>query len=83
MMEVEKRASKKYDLSLIGHCTYSASNALKALIRNASPDAYNKLQLNVKYLRLNLDDFLYFAPQATHAFHTPVGITQVEHPLEI
>jgi len=60
MMEVEKRASK-YDLLLIGHCTYSASNALKVLIRNASPDTYNKLQPNVKYLRLNLDDFVYFA----------------------
>jgi len=61
MMEVEKRAAR-YNLPLIGHCTDSASNVLKALVRNASPDTYNSLQPDVKFVGLNLDDFVYFAP---------------------
>ena len=61
MMEVEKRAAK-YDLPLIGHCTDSASNALKALIKNASPNTYKNLQTDLKFLGLDADDFVYFAP---------------------
>lgn len=39
MLEVEKRA-RKHNIPLIGHCTDSASNALNALIKLASPSTY-------------------------------------------
>ena len=40
MMEVEKH-SEFHTLPLIGHCTDSASNALNALVKLASPTTYS------------------------------------------
>ena len=39
MLDVEKKAFK-YDVSLIGHCTDSALNALNALLKLATPSEY-------------------------------------------
>jgi len=61
MMAVEKKALL-YDLPLIGHSTDSASNSLKALIKNASPTTFEALEHPVRFLGLPSDDFVYLAP---------------------
>lgn len=61
MLEVEKKAMK-HDLSLTGHCTDSASNALNALLMLATPTRYLAKDLNVAYLGLSRPDFYLFAP---------------------
>ena len=59
-MEVEKRSSK-YALPLIGHCTDSASNSLRALITLATPQSYQGLKRNVRFLRMPMTGFTYYA----------------------
>ena len=61
MMAIEKKASL-YDLPLIGHSVASASNSLRALLKNASPETFENLSEPVKYLGLLLDDFVYVSP---------------------
>ena len=58
MMAVEKKACLS-DSPLIGHSMDSASNSLRALLKNASPATFEKLTSPVKYLCLPLDDFVY------------------------
>lgn len=58
MFEVEKKC---FNLPLIGHCTDSASNALKGLILLASPATYHKYD-SIKYVGLPLSDYCFFAP---------------------
>ena len=60
MMTVEKHCSK-FALSLIGHCTDSASNSLRALITLATPSTYVKVNSNLKFLGLPISGFAYFA----------------------
>ena len=63
MLEVEKYAIR-YSLPLIGHCTDSAANALKALVTLATPSTYTKHcpSTSVKFLGLPLPNFVFFAP---------------------
>ena len=61
MMAVERKAFL-LDLSLIGHSMDSASNSLRALIKNASPATFETLTSPVKHFGLLLDDFVYLAP---------------------
>ena len=51
MMQVENRSSK-YALPLIGHCTDSASNSLRALVTLATPKSYQQLQRKVRFIGL-------------------------------
>ena len=60
MMEVEKKC-EHYGVPLIGHCTDSASNALNALIKLASPTTFLR-ELNIKYVGLPRKDFIFYAP---------------------
>ena len=59
MLEIESRA-RKYNIPLIGHCTDSASNALNALIKLASPNTYNGE--NMCFLGLRRPGFVFFGP---------------------
>ena len=59
MLEIEKKA-RKQNVPLIGHCTDSASNALNALIKLASPGTY--ACENVHFLGLRRSGFTFFAP---------------------
>ena len=61
MFEVEKRAFR-FDLSLCGHCTDSAGNSLSALHLLATPSSYSALAVQPKFIGLNRDDFIFFAP---------------------
>ena len=61
MMEIEKRC-KAHDLSLIGHCTDSASNSLNALVRLATPKTYKHRSEEITFLGLDMKGFLFFAP---------------------
>ena len=61
MLEVERRASR-HSLSLVGHCTDSASNALNALLKLATPTEYLVDNLKVSFLGLRRTDFYLFAP---------------------
>ena len=63
MMEIEKY-SKAYNLSLVGHCTDSASNSLNALITLALPKTYKILHLSkgIKFIGLNMKGFVFCAP---------------------
>ena len=61
MLEFEKRAAK-FNLSLIGHCTDSASNALNGLIFLASPSTYSHAGISIKFLGLPRNDYCFFAP---------------------
>lgn len=61
MMEVENH-SKKYELPLIGHCTDSASNSLRALVTLAMPKSYQGLKRNVKFFGLPMKGFAYHVP---------------------
>lgn len=58
MMEVEKH-SEKHTLPLIGHCTDSASNALNALVKLASPVTYSKLKSPLNFLGLTMENFIF------------------------
>ena len=62
MMEIEKQ-SKTYNLSLIGHCTDSASNSLNALIKLAMPKTYKSLDCtkDIKFISLNTQGFIFYA----------------------
>ena len=66
MMEVEKH-SGNHTLPLIGHCTDSASNALNALVKLASPATYSKLKSPLNFLGLPMDNFV-FAPVIHSSF---------------
>ena len=66
-MEVEKH-SESHALPLIGHGTDSASNALNALVRLASPTTYSKLGFPLKFLGLNMKNFVFFAPFIRSSF---------------
>lgn len=59
MLEVEKRA-RKNKLPLIGHCTDSASNALKGLIMLASPSTYEKFC--IQFIGLPISSYRFFSP---------------------
>ena len=61
MLEVEKMASTRC-LSLVGHCTDSASNALSALLKLAIPVTYQHAKLMVTFLGLHRPDFHFLAP---------------------
>ena len=61
MMQVENRSSK-YALPLIGHCTDSASNSLRALVTLATPKSYQQLQRKVRFIGLPMTGFAYYAP---------------------
>ena len=60
MMEVEKNAAK-HGVSLVGHCTDSASNALSGLRMLASPKTYD-MNRDIQFLGLPREDFVFFAP---------------------
>jgi len=51
MMTVKKHCSK-LALSVIGHCTDSASNSLRALVTLATPRTYVHVSSNLKFLGL-------------------------------
>jgi len=51
MLVVEKRA-KLYGVSLIDHCTDSASNSLSALIKLASPLTFTKFSQQIQFIGL-------------------------------
>ena len=61
MMTIEKLCNK-YELSLVGHCTDSASNSLRALVTLATPSTYVNISSNVKFLGLPMDGFVFYAP---------------------
>ena len=61
MMKVEKH-SEFHTLPLIGHCTDSASNALNALVKLASPTTYSDLGFPLKFHGLNMKNFVFFVP---------------------
>ena len=60
MIEVEKQCAH-YGVPLLGHCTDSASNALNALIRLASPTTFLS-GLDIKFVGLPRQDFVFYAP---------------------
>ena len=60
MFEVEQKAST-HNLSLIGHCTDSASNSLNALLKLATPIQY-LLDHDICFLGLSRKDYFLFAP---------------------
>ena len=51
----------KNSVPLVGHCTDSASNALNALIKLASPTAF-LCELNIKFVGLPCQYFIFYAP---------------------
>lgn len=59
MLEIERKA-RKHNIPLIGHCTDSASNALNALVKLASPSTYTSDSLH--FLGLDRAGFVFFAP---------------------
>jgi len=61
MMEVEKHSNKD-SIPLIGHCTDSASNSLRALVTLASPKSYKGLKGMVRFLGLKMKGFVFFSP---------------------
>ena len=61
MMEVEKQ-SKSHSLTLVGHCTDSAGNSLKALIKLASPLTFEKFVKQIRSVGLKMKDFVFYAP---------------------
>ena len=60
MMTVEEKAAK-VNLSITGHCTDSASNALGALEKLAMPSAL-LTSFGIKYIGLSMHGFNYVAP---------------------
>ena len=52
----------KFDLSLIGHCTDSASNFLRGLVTLGTPNTYVNASPNVKFLGLPMNGFAIYAP---------------------
>ena len=60
MIEVEKQCAH-YGVPLVGHCTDSASNALNALIKLASPTTF-LCELSIKFVGLPRQDFIFFVP---------------------
>ncbi len=60
MIEVEKQCAH-YGVPLVGHCTDSASNALNALIKLASPTTF-LCELSIKFIGLPRQDFIFYAP---------------------
>lgn len=60
MIAVEKK-SCIHNLSLVGHCTDSASNSLNALLKLATPSSY-LLDRGISYLGLSIPSFFLFAP---------------------
>jgi len=60
MLNVEQKAAK-YNLSLVGHCTDSASNSLNALLKLATPSQY-LVDCGVSFLGLKIKSFYLFAP---------------------
>lgn len=60
MLEVEHKAAS-HNVSLIGHCTDSASNSLKALIKLATPSDY-LVEHEISYLGLKLKGYHLFTP---------------------
>lgn len=61
MIEVEKQCLK-YKLPLVGHCTDSASNALKGLVMLASPATYSSIDTPKVFVGLPIKDYRFFAP---------------------
>ena len=59
MLEVERKA-RNHNIPLIGQCTDSASNALHALAKLASPSTYTSDSLH--FLGLDRAGFVSFAP---------------------
>lgn len=60
MLEVEQKA-KLHNLSIVGHCTDSALNALNALLKLATP-TQNLVEQGVSFLGLKHKCFVLFAP---------------------
>ena len=60
MLEIERKAAV-HNVSLIGHCTDSASNSLKALIKLATPSGY-LVEHKISFLGLKLNGFNLYAP---------------------
>ena len=60
MLEVERKAAA-HKVSLIGHCTDSASNSLNALIKLATPSDY-LVEHKISFLGLKLKGYFLFAP---------------------
>ena len=60
MLEVERKAAA-HNVSLIGHCTDSASNSLNALIKLATPTGY-LVKHKISFLGLKLKGFYLYAP---------------------
>ena len=60
MLEVERKAAI-HNVSLIGHCTDSASNSLNALIKLATPSPY-LVKNKISFLGLNMKGYFLFAP---------------------
>ena len=67
MLEVECRADA-CNLSLVGHCTDGASNALNALVFLASPLTYHLSGISVSFLGLPREDCYFFAPFIRHNY---------------
>ena len=63
MLEVEKYAIR-HNLPLIGHCTDSAANALKGLVKLATPSTYmdHCPTHSIKFIGLPLPNFVFYAP---------------------
>ena len=77
MLEDERKAAA-HNVSLIGHCTDSASNSLNALIKLATPSGY-LVAHKISFLGLKLKGYHLFAPFFAiiiHQLHMLVGIIQ-------
>ena len=61
MMEV-KKVALRHGVSLVGHCTDSASNALSALLTRSSPSTYKHVVESATFMGLPRKDFTFFAP---------------------
>ena len=84
MLEVERKVAA-YNVSLIGHCTDSASNSLNALIKLATPTGY-LVKHKISFLGLKLKGFYLYAPFfaiISHQLHMLVGIIQDRQCFEI
>ena len=60
MLEVEHKAAT-HNVSLIGHCTDSASNSLNALIKLTTPSDY-LVEHKISFLGFKLKGYFLFAP---------------------
>ena len=79
MLDVEQKAAR-YNLSLVGHCTDSASNSLNALLKLATPSQH-LVDCGVSFLGLKLNNLyilLHFYVRSILQLPIAVGIIQQE-----